>query len=125
VTLLALDDFYSKVDRIVKDDLLRLLRQNAVAGHVADIRLVPIKFNLAAIHVPSPVYRFCRYTGASLQCASISPLAHWKRGLIQARHSYKNVWISDSYLESFETYDAVPKHCRIALETGLRIRIHL
>jgi hypothetical protein len=45
IALLPLDDFQSKVHRIIEDDLLRLFRKNAVS-HVADIRFVPIELNL-------------------------------------------------------------------------------
>lgn len=49
VALLAFDDFHSKVHQIVKDGLLRLAEHRG--GHMADIRMIPIKLNLAAIHV--------------------------------------------------------------------------
>jgi hypothetical protein len=50
VALLPFDDFHPKVYRIVQDYVFSLVRQDAMAGHVADIRFVPIKLDLAAIH---------------------------------------------------------------------------
>ncbi len=74
MALLTFNDFHSKVHRAVKDDLFRFVRQNAVAGDVADIRLVPIEFNLAAIYGAFPVYRFCRYIISRYLCAALQSI---------------------------------------------------
>ena len=46
----SFDDFHPKVHRIVEDNVLSLVRQDAMAGHMADICFVPIKLDLAATH---------------------------------------------------------------------------
>src|SRR5215208_458134 len=61
IALLPFDDLDSKVHRIVEDDLLRLVRQNAMTSNVAGIRFVPIELNLGPIHVLPQVYLICRY----------------------------------------------------------------
>jgi hypothetical protein len=37
---------------------------------------------------------------------------------------YKNRWLSDSKPESIETYEAVRRHCQLAMENGRAVRIH-
>jgi hypothetical protein len=66
VTLFPFDDFYPKIHWIVSDCLLSLVRLNAMAGHVADIRFVPIKLDLATIRA-----RF-------LECTAFVG-THWSR----------------------------------------------
>lgn len=57
--LLTVDYFDSSVERIIRNDLFRLFGSYCVAGHVTQIRRVPVKFDI--LGATPEVYRTCRY----------------------------------------------------------------
>jgi hypothetical protein len=63
MTLFPFDDIHSEVQRIIEDDLLRLLRKDGVTSQVPDVRFIPIKLDVRRIHsYLSQVYLVRRYT---------------------------------------------------------------